>query len=53
VQVWVDFNDALAAAASTVATATVVDAGRPVDQVAHDVRRWIDTQLHRGGAAGS
>ena len=45
VQRWVDFNEALVAAAGKIPTATVVDVGRPVDQVENDVRHWIDTQL--------
>ena len=53
VQVWVEFDDALVAAASRIPTATVVNAGRAVDEVEHDVRRWIDTQLRRRGAFGT
>ena len=49
-KVWLDFNRALVAAASDLPTATVVDAGRPVDQVEHDVRHWIKTRLHERGA---
>jgi gluconate kinase len=46
IELWLDFNDALAAAASELPTATVVDASRSKDQVEHDVRYWINTQLH-------
>ncbi len=46
--VWADFNEALLAAANELETATVVDAGRTVEEVEHDVRRWISDQLHRG-----
>jgi hypothetical protein len=53
VQVWVEFDNALVAAASEIPTATVVDAGRAVDEVEHDVRRWIDEQLRRHGALGT
>jgi len=45
VQVWVDFDHALVAAAGELPTATVVDAGRAVDEVERDVRRWIDNRL--------
>jgi len=45
IDVWLDFNDALVAAASELPTATVLDAGRPADQVERDVRHWINTQL--------
>jgi hypothetical protein len=44
---WLEFNDDLAAAASEISTATVVDAGGTVDQVEHDVREWINRGLHR------
>ena len=44
-KVWVDFNEALIAAASEVPTATVVDAGRTIDEVEKDVRHWINTLL--------
>ena len=44
---WVEFNSALAADASALSTADVVDAGRAVDQVEHDVRDWIKAQLQR------
>ena len=53
VQVWVEFDHALVAAASEIPTATVIDAGRAVDAVEHDVRRWIDNQLRRRGAVGT
>ena len=52
-QVWVEFDNALVAAASEIPTATVVDAGRVVDEVEHDVRQWIDAQLRRRGALGT
>jgi hypothetical protein len=45
VQRWVDFNEALVAAARQIPTATVVDAGRTVDQLEDVVRLWIDRQL--------
>lgn len=48
IEVWRDFNGALVAAASEIPTATVVDAGRTIDEVEHDVRHWINTQLQRG-----
>jgi hypothetical protein len=48
VERWVDFNGALMAAASEVPTATVVDAGRTVDQVEQDVRHWINSHLRAG-----
>jgi thymidylate kinase len=47
IDVWLDFNSTLVAAASELPTATVVDAGHPIDQVEHDVRKWINIQLHR------
>jgi predicted kinase len=47
---WVDFNSALAAAASDIPTAEDLDAGRAVDQVEHDVRDWIQSHLQRRGA---
>jgi broad-specificity NMP kinase/DNA-directed RNA polymerase subunit RPC12/RpoP len=50
IKVWSDFNGALVEAASEIPTATVVDAGRTTDEVEHDVRDWINTQLHRRGA---
>jgi broad-specificity NMP kinase len=53
VQVWIELDKALVAAASEIPTATVVDAGRTVDEVEHDVRRWIDAQLRRRGALGT
>jgi gluconate kinase len=42
---WTDFNDALTEAATTIPTATAIDVGRTVDEVEHDVRRWINTHL--------
>jgi ribose 1,5-bisphosphokinase PhnN len=50
IEEWRDFDSALVAAASNVPTATVVDAGRTVDQVEHDVRHWINAQLQPRGA---
>lgn len=47
---WVDFNDALAAVASALPTADVVDAGRAIDQVEHEVRDWIKAELRPQGA---
>jgi predicted kinase len=49
-EVWVEFNDALVAAASEIPTATVLDAGPTVDEVERDVRGWINAQLHERGA---
>jgi hypothetical protein len=43
--VWVEFDRALVAAATGIPTATVVDAGRPVRQVADDVRNWVNANL--------
>jgi gluconate kinase len=48
IDLWLDFNGALVAAASETPTATVVDAGRTMDQVEHDVHHWINTHLHHG-----
>ena len=42
-QVWVDFNRALVAAATGIPTATVVDAGRTIDEVECDIRHWIES----------
>jgi hypothetical protein len=53
IRLWRDFNAALVAAAAEIPTATVVDAGRTTDEVEHDVRDWINTQLHRRGAVGT
>jgi predicted kinase len=47
---WVDFNGALAAAASDLPTADVADASHAIDQVEHEVRDWIKAQLQRRGA---
>jgi gluconate kinase len=47
IKVWIDFDGALVAAAGEVPTATLLDAGRPIDEVEHDVRHWIDIRLHR------
>jgi hypothetical protein len=44
--VWIDSDGALMTAAREIPTATVVDAGRAIDVVEHDVRHWIDTRLH-------
>jgi hypothetical protein len=53
IEVWVHFNSALVAAASEIPMATVVDAGRAMDQVEHDVRRWINAQLRRRRGLGT
>lgn len=45
VETWVAFDGALVAAATAIPTATILDAGRTVDQVEHDVRGWIDSHL--------
>ena len=45
---WVDFDAALRAAANELSAATVIDAGRPVEEVEHDTRRWISDHLPRG-----
>jgi predicted kinase len=42
---WVDFNCALAEAVSDIPTADVLDAGRSIDQVEHEVRDWIKAHL--------
>jgi gluconate kinase len=47
IDVWLDFNGTLVAAASELPTATVIDAGRTIDQVERDVRDWINIQLPR------
>jgi hypothetical protein len=47
IEVWLDFDRALLAAASDIPTATVVDAGRTVEQVEHDVRHWMNTRVHQ------
>jgi predicted kinase len=47
IKVWTDFNRDLIAAASEIPTATVVDAGRTRDEVANDVRDWVNVQLNR------
>ena len=49
IAVWLEFDSALVAAANAIPTATVIDAGRTVEQVEHDVRHWINAQLHRPG----
>lgn len=49
-KMWREFNGALVDAASEIPMATVVDAGRGMDEVEHDVRHWINTQLHPCGA---
>ena len=43
-QVWIDFNNALAVAASKTRTATVLDASPTMDEVEHEARRWINTR---------
>lgn len=45
IDVWLDFDAALVAAASATPTASVVDAGRTMDVVEDDVRDWINTQI--------
>jgi len=50
IEVWLDFNRSLVAAANDIPTATVVDAGRAVDEVEHDVRRWINARVQPGAA---
>jgi hypothetical protein len=50
--VWLDFETALVAAASDLPTATVVDAGRTMGEVAHDVRCWITAQLRGAVPSG-
>jgi hypothetical protein len=45
VGIWVDFNDTLVAAAEHLPTASLVDAGRPLDLVERDVRDWITERL--------
>jgi hypothetical protein len=50
---WVEFDDALRASASSIPTATIVDAGRTMSEVEREVLRWIDTQLVEHGASGS
>ena len=42
---WLQFDRALLAAASETLAATVVDAGRTVDEVEKDVRAWINAVL--------
>jgi hypothetical protein len=46
-QVWIDFNETLAAAARGSSMATVIDADRTVEQLEDDVRHWISTELNR------
>ena len=43
--VWIEFNAALVAATRAIPAATVVDAGRSVEEVEHDVGHWIKTRL--------
>jgi hypothetical protein len=47
IDVWLDFNRSLVEAASELTAATILDAGRTIDEVEHDVRHWINTQLHQ------
>ena len=47
VEVWLDFDRTLVAAAKEMPTATIVDVGRTLDEVEHDVRGWIIAQLDR------
>jgi predicted ATPase len=51
-QVWVDFNQTLLAAARGTSMATVLDADPTVEQVEDDVRHWITTELDRWATAG-
>jgi predicted kinase len=44
-EVWVEFDRALVDAATALPTATVIDAGRAVEEVEHDVRHWVNTHL--------
>jgi hypothetical protein len=46
IDVWLDFNSALVAAARQTATATVLNAGGPASQAEADFRQWITAQLH-------
>ena len=46
VQVWADFDATLVAAVDGLTTATVLDAGRAVDDVEADVRSWINVVLN-------
>lgn len=48
IDVWLDFDRTLVAAASEIPTATVVDADRTMHEVEQEVRLWIRTRLHRG-----
>ena len=50
VEVWLDFDSALVAGASEIQAATVIDVSRTADLVEEDVRRWINTHLHRRSA---
>jgi thymidylate kinase len=50
---WNDFNTALMAAASDTPRTTTVDANRPIGEVEHDVRDWINALLHRRGTIGT
>ena len=43
---WLDFDRTLMAAANAVPRATVLDAGRALDQVERDTRAWIDAHRH-------
>jgi hypothetical protein len=47
IEVWLDVNDALVAAAGELTAATCVDAGRPMAQIEGDLRHWIKTRLRR------
>lgn len=52
-RVWNDFNRALIEAASDAPRTTAVDADRPIGEVEHDVRDWINALLHRHGTIGT
>ena len=45
VELWLDFDSKLRRGGREIPTATVVDAGRGLDEVEHDVRHWINTHL--------
>jgi hypothetical protein len=46
IRVWAEFDAALVAAVRKLPMATVLDGGRPINEVEHDVRLWIRAQLH-------
>jgi hypothetical protein len=53
IQVWVEFNVALVAAASKIPTATALDAGRTIGDVEDDVRRWIAMHIQAPDRPGT